>query len=589
MGFRVELSRSPSSPACGILRATANLLGAEARCILGEIFPSIGEGARLAIQSASKDALPEKGDASWLRLAVVWLLIFLGAAWLQWRLRDMMFDDAFIHLRVARNLALHGAADFNPGEPVMTTSSPLWTLLLAALGISTHIWLLPFFEAALLTSCGALAYLLSRRLLPGAPQSRALSILLAGVAAALSMLLLLPSSVGQMETPLAMALLLGALWCLADEVSSGRRLALPLLALAACTRLEILPLLLAACVLCAIVETNFRSLLAAVGIVLAMATAVYAQFGVLLPNSMRAKSIGYAYSRADVVQQIFEARFLEVPLALCLAVFLASMAADRWLAPRQGRSARPAWIPFFAGIWGMCAMLEYVVRRTPIFEWYRPIFWLPWLLCLLLYRNAATSYPWLRFPTELARSAGIVLLLLVPVWKGSMLVAAAVEETPISRSTVDRGDSARVREYLAVGRALRATCPGGNLMTAEIGALGWAFNGYIYDAFGIASPRALAFQPLRSGAPVAGIPVGYAAEVRPDIIVSYTPLDVEVRDDPALMAQYDLVELPTTLPIDGSSSAQAGWHGSAHLDVMLRKDGSCRVATAERSLRAAVQ
>jgi hypothetical protein len=508
----------------------------------------------------------------------------------------MLFDDAFIHLRTSQNLALHRTAFFNLGERVMSTSSPLWTVTLALTGIATHIWLLPFFEAALLTACGILAFHLSRKVLPETSEAvgisssktqrtRVQSILLAGIAGILTILLVLPSSLGQMETPFAMMLLLAAACSLAQVGS----LALPLLALAACTRLEMLPLLLVACVVAAARKSHRLSLTVAVGIVVAMAGAVYAQFGVLLPNSMRAKAIGYAYERTDILEQIFEARFLKEPLAWCLVIFLGSMVVDQFLALQQRRIPRSMWVPALAGIWGAFAMLEYVVRDTPIFEWYRPLLWLPLLVCFLLYRSAPSSWPWLRRTLELARFVGIPLLILIPLWKGISMVKAAVQDTPIARSAADRGDSARVQEYLVVGRALRATCPRGTLMTAEIGALGWAFGGYVSDAFGIASPSALAFQPLRSGAPVAGIPAGFVAQIRPDMVVSYTVLDVEVRENPALMRKYELVELPASLLAVGRGMSQRGWHGSTHLDVMLRKDGMCPVAEVESVLRAALQ
>ncbi|MHB1699049.1 MAG: hypothetical protein ACYCSN_02760 [Acidobacteriaceae bacterium] len=512
----------------------------------------------------------------------------------------MLFDDAFIHLRIARNLALRGRAFFNPGERIMATSSPLWTAVLAGLGIATHRWLLAFLEAGLLTGCGVLAYLLSRRLLPATTfalgasalgasagevqRSRAQSMLLAGLAGLLTMLLVLPSSIGQMETPLAMALLLGAMYSFAADGWA----CLPLLALAGCARLEMLPLFAAACLVAAAMKFRRSSIAAALGIVAAMAIAVYAQFGVLLPNSMRAKAIGYAYDRAAIVRQLFDARFLTRPLGVCLAIFLGSMLADQFLALRMGKAYRAAWVPALSGVWGVCAMLEYVIRDTPIFEWYRPIIWLPLLLCLLLYRSSPVSSAWLRGTLEAARFVALALLMVAPFWKGSMIVKAAVQDTPAAQSAADRGDSARVQEYLAAGGALRETCPRGTLMTAEIGALGWAFDGYIWDAFGIASPGALGFQPLRSGAPVAGIPAGFAAEILPDIVVSYSTLDVEVRQAPFIMAHYDLIELPPTLPGYGDG-AQPGWHGSSYLDVMLRKDGVCPAAAVERALDAAIR
>lgn len=563
----------------------------EVRVYCGEPTPQ----ARLCIPSANDSANPAKAKPSWPGALVVFI-VFCAVALLQWRLRGMLFDDAFIHLRIARNLALSGTAFFNPGERIMATSSPLWTVVLAGLGIATHRWLLPFLEAGLLTGCGVLAYLLSRKLLPattfalggsaaGGQRSRVQSMLLAGLAGLLAMLLVLPSSIGQMETPLAMALLLGAMYSFA----AGGWACLPLLALAGCVRLEMLPLFAVACLVAAAVKFRRSSIAAALGIVAAMAIAVYAQFGVLLPNSMRAKAIGYAYDRADIVRQIFEAMLLEWPMIVCLMVFLGAMFLDRFDAFRRRDHSRSSWIAALLGVWGIGVMLEYVVRDTPIFEWYRPLIWLPLLLCFLLYRSLSSSSRQLRGALEFARFAGILLFLFVPLLKGYVIVRAAILDTAAAKGVADRRDSARVEEYLVVGRALRTTCPGGTLLTPEIGALGWAFNGRILDAFGIASPRALAFQPLRSGAPVGGIPAGYAAEERPDMIVSYTSLDEEVRRDAALMNAYDLIQLPTSLPTYTKGDILPGWHGSTHLDVMLRKDGSCPVAMVEKALRYAAR
>jgi hypothetical protein len=45
--------------------------------------------------------------------------------------RHLFLDDAFIHLRIARNIVNHGFYSFNGDEPTYSTSSPLYTYLLA--------------------------------------------------------------------------------------------------------------------------------------------------------------------------------------------------------------------------------------------------------------------------------------------------------------------------------------------------------------------------------------------------------------------------------------------------------------------------
>ena len=80
-------------------------------------------------------------------LALALLVYALGVV----AYRDAIMDDTFIHLQYARNLRARGELAFNPGEPSLGTTSPLWVLLLAGIGDGE--------TAARLASvaCGALA------------------------------------------------------------------------------------------------------------------------------------------------------------------------------------------------------------------------------------------------------------------------------------------------------------------------------------------------------------------------------------------------------------------------------------------------
>lgn len=67
--------------------------------------------------------------ASVFAASVAVLLVF------DWYLRFDLGDDAYIHLRIAQNLIRTGHPYFNPGDPVMVTSSPIWTIVLACNGL----------------------------------------------------------------------------------------------------------------------------------------------------------------------------------------------------------------------------------------------------------------------------------------------------------------------------------------------------------------------------------------------------------------------------------------------------------------------
>ena len=107
---------------------------------------------------------------------------------------------------------------------------------------------------------------------------------------ALVFLSLLQSAISQMETPLAVALMLGGVYFFERSRTSW----LAFLVLAAFTRYEYFPLLL--CFLgVALVQRRIRVKAAAIGFV-TLGTVVcllFLQYGTVIPNSVRAKSAGY--------------------------------------------------------------------------------------------------------------------------------------------------------------------------------------------------------------------------------------------------------------------------------------------------------
>ena len=85
-----------------------------------------------------------------LNLAALTLLfLFLLAFFLQTELRltggrlGVPLDDAWIHYQFARNLAQGDGFSYNPGEPTPGSTAPLWTLMLAGVGLFTTDFLIP--------------------------------------------------------------------------------------------------------------------------------------------------------------------------------------------------------------------------------------------------------------------------------------------------------------------------------------------------------------------------------------------------------------------------------------------------------------
>jgi arabinofuranosyltransferase len=86
----------------------------------------------------------------WLDLLLLTILLLLALGYfLQTELRltggrlGVPLDDAWIHYQFARNLAQGNGFSYNPGEPMPGSTAPLWTLLLAVVGLFTEDFLIP--------------------------------------------------------------------------------------------------------------------------------------------------------------------------------------------------------------------------------------------------------------------------------------------------------------------------------------------------------------------------------------------------------------------------------------------------------------
>jgi hypothetical protein len=71
----------------------------------------------------------------WLSIAAVYILVVSATAYLLFS--EWAYDDPFITYRYAYNLAHGQGFVYNPGERVLSTTTPLFTILLAALNFST--------------------------------------------------------------------------------------------------------------------------------------------------------------------------------------------------------------------------------------------------------------------------------------------------------------------------------------------------------------------------------------------------------------------------------------------------------------------
>jgi len=241
-------------------------------------------------------------------------------------------DDAWIHFQFARNISQGSGFSFNPGDPQPGSTAPLWTLLLAGVGLFTQEFMVP----ALLLSAGF--FLLTIGLTYGFTfwlTQNKFAAFLAGLGVVLSGRLLWAGLAG-METTAFAALSLAAVWLYTKQ---GLR---PLPALLFALASQIRPeghLLFGLAALDVLFQwlmvnhqwsmVNFKRLIIQFGpplLIYAFAAAPYALFslgvtGKPLPNTFYAKADTAQFFSWRTLRETMTWHWLDNPVSLILVLF----------------------------------------------------------------------------------------------------------------------------------------------------------------------------------------------------------------------------------------------------------------------------
>jgi hypothetical protein len=315
-----------------------------------------------------------------LRSPQFWCCVAICAAALAARLipGPRTIDDAFITFRYARSLLAGNGFVYNPGEAVLGTTTPLYTLLMAGLGAPWGAANAPFPSLAL--AVNALADAATCLLLVWL--GKRIGARWAGWAAA-AVWAVAPFSVtfaiGGLETSLYVLLLTGT----AAAALAGKRAAAALLgALALLTRPDAL-ILLGPLVL----ERAYAAFLAkprqklrwaeaaAFGApVLAWGIFAAVNFGSPLPNSILAKAVAYHLQPADALIRLIqhyatpflEENLLGAPLAIAIGIVLYPTLCliGSW----QAFKTAPRLLPWLLYPWLYLA--TFALPNPLIFRWY---------------------------------------------------------------------------------------------------------------------------------------------------------------------------------------------------------------------------
>lgn len=494
------------------------------------------------------------------QLAFVLFIIILSYIHIQ--LHVYAEDDAYIHFRIAENFAQFGRPYFNINEPVFTTSSTVWTILLAGLSfLPIKLPLLISILNAFLLGVGGIIFTkIANNFTDSDFLNWSIPVIYAGI--------LMQSSIGLMETPLAMMVLGFGILSYIKNVRSCWFL----LSLSIFIRLELM-IFFIVLLLFSINKKSFQSkhiiIYSLMGILPFLIFEVYF-FQAIIPNTIIAKSIIYQLDRWTFLRNLLQNTLPNVEIIksispywqivyLSLIMILVGYFILTRIIKKRSISLNHILISC-----GTIIITVYIIQNVILFPWYIPLFMVPIVVGLICLNNSNYSFLNIVF----------ALLVSLPFFLNFFQTLAASVINPQFYVGFESG--ARVRNYIKIGADLYSKFPDATLMTSEIGGLGYSFKGYIVDAAGLASPRALIYHPMeveveRSSGNIGAIPVDLIKEIKPEIIVSYDVF-IEAFINSSEVQEYVWVKKPIFVEQDLMQYHQNSfWYGE-NINLFFRKE-----------------
>lgn len=496
--------------------------------------------------------------AQWWRVAL-YAALFLFLVFLHLSLAAYAADDAYIHFRIARNFLRFGAPYYNHHEAVMASSSSLWTVLLT---LSLAVFSDPLLTTPLINAAISLANVLVWSAILRRGGARSL-IVADSLAALLYGATTLVASIQLMETPLALALLGMAVLGLVD----GRSWAALPLACAVFCRLEVLVFVpcSAVYVLLRRAREVRRFVIYALLGTLPFIAYGYFYFGTVIPQTVVAKRVIYSLRVSEVLvlalkEWVGEVLLFRYPalvagwLVVTVGVILfalarlarsssATPASDGTVAAGDpGRSLAPYTVLLLVP--SALLFLAYCLSRTFLFPWYTPLYALPLLTyCVISARMRGRE------------ALVLCVILLAPALPKLGLNIVAPFGRPDLFAEFTNG--ATVRRYLSIGHHIQANQPNATVMAPEIGGLGYAFEGILFDSAGLATPDALRHYSTEqtSTGMLGTVPPTFVAEKMPDFIVAPKTFATSFLSHP-VSSSYLQEEFPVFLPVDLARSSE---------------------------------
>jgi hypothetical protein len=435
---------------------------------------------------------------AWANVLVI-LLLCAVPVWVVYRLRGSLpYDDAFITFTYARNLAEGKGFVYNGGQPYLGTTTPLLTLLLAALR-----FLVPSVEvfsaakwvgAALWAVGGVIGYRLARALVGGVAGIAVAALHVSGA--------LYPFMLGS-EYPLLITLCLLSIWCAyrGRQWLAGLALGLAFLARGDAA---ILAALIGVALLARERRIPWRLVIGFGAVVLPWSIYATVTFGSPLPATLAVKS---AHRALKAWPHLFLGFWQWWRLTgAWFQAWTIAVSAFALLGLALSALARRVWVGFVM-LWGLLYAATYVLLDVPFYFWYStPLFsalaveagiGLGGLYVLLRGRRSPSTsatggtshvarFSWLqRIGMGGLRETAAALLLMIALggvmWLGYQNIQRAT-------SGLLRHSSREVA-YVETGRWLAQNTPRESTVAfIEVGWVGYFSQRQILDLLGLTSP-----------------------------------------------------------------------------------------------------
>lgn len=421
-----------------------------------------------------------------------------------------LVDDAYIHARIVEIFLETGQPSFNVGETFKASSSTGFILLLAAMGtVFDTIFAMRLLEAVVIVAI----FVLGGQLALHCNRNRLFAVFALFSAAPLVLL----AAYGAMETPILVALMLGAALALCrDRVG----LALFLIAISVWFRIEAVLLLLLLAIW-ALKREKSLAILIHIWPVIVLFALELALFGGIIPHAAGAKSLAYGHSYEDSIKMALRFATGETWIGVLLFGLLVTRLVGV-IKSRDFNGYADVFFGFAGGV--LCA---WMIGRSNLFTWYYPLVLAPFVIGIVTMPKSSAG--------RVFNGTTIVVLAAYLIIGGQTFLHKA--------GFIGTSANHRVEKYLEIGEALYDECPHCTLATSEIGGLGYSFRGVVYDGFGLADPVALQFHPMpvpeqRRSEGIGAIPPEYISLRNPDYVVSMPIFSVAAQASGVLSSYH---------------------------------------------------